>query len=185
VIFRSKGKPRSSLLEDNYPQPALLAEATTPWQVAFQSDEIGQGLEDPVTFNRLEDWTTNGDEHIRYFSGTAVYKTVISVKETPVGNTIFIDFGKVNVMAKVKVNGQYAGGVWTAPYRVDVTKYIQQGDNAIEVEVVNTWVNRLIGDQQLPEKERRTWSHVNPWKKDSPLQPSGLEGPVRLVLMAF
>jgi hypothetical protein len=180
VIFRSKGKPRSSHLEDNYPQPALLAEVSAPWQVTFQSDEYRRGPSEPVIFNQLEDWTKNSDECIRYFSGTAVYKTNISVKEMPAGKKIYIDFGKVNVMAKVKVNGKYAGGVWTAPYRVDVTNQIKQGDNAIEVEVMNTWVNRLIGYLRLPENERRTWSHVNPWKADSPLQPSGLEGPVRL-----
>ncbi len=183
IVFRNDGKPSSSKLEDNYPQPAVVAEATAPWQVAFQSDEYKRGPSGPVTFNRLEDWTKNNDERIRYYSGTAVYKTNIPVKEIPAGKKIYIDLGKINTMAKVKINGQYAGGAWTAPYRVDVTRLLKQGDNAVEVEVVNTWVNRLIGDQRLPEKDRRTWSHNNPWKADSPLQPSGLEGPVRFTAL--
>ena len=182
VVFRNNGRPRSSNLEDNYPQPVVLAEATAPWQVTFQSDEVKRGPAEPIIYTQLEDWTKNSDERIRYYSGTAVYKTNIPVKEIPAGKKIYIDLGKVNVMAKVKINGQYAGGAWTAPYRVDVTELVQQGDNAIEIEVVNTWVNRLIGDQRLPEKERRTWSHNNPWKADSPLQSSGLEGQVRLMM---
>ena len=181
VVFRNEGKPRSSNPEDNYPQPSLLVEAVAPWQVTFQSDEYRRGPAEPVTFGQLEDWTKNSDDRIRYYSGSAVYKTNIPVKEIPVGRKIYIDLGKLSAMAKVKINGQYAGGAWTAPYRVDVTNYIQQGNNVIEVEVANTWVNRLIGDQHLPEKDRRTWSHNNPWKADSPLHPSGLLGPVKVL----
>jgi hypothetical protein len=177
VVFRNGGKPASANAEDNYPQPAVLAEVTAPWQVSFQSGEFSE----PVLFDQLEDWTGNSDECIRHYSGTAVYKTGITLNEKPEGKTIFLEFGKVNVMAKVKINGQYAGGIWTAPYRTDVTGFVKQGDNAIEVEVVNTWVNRLIGDRSLPEQDRHTWSHNNPWQAGSPLQPSGLEGPARFI----
>ncbi|MDR1171329.1 MAG: hypothetical protein LBL24_02630 [Bacteroidales bacterium] len=77
-------------------------------------------------------------------------------------------------MAKVKINGQYAGGAWTAPYRVDITQLAKEGDNTVEVEVCNTWMNRLIGDQILPEKDRRVQSGNSHWRAESPLQPSGL-----------
>ena len=83
-------------------------------------------------------------------------------------------------MAKVKINGQYAGGVWTPPYRVNVSDLMKQGDNQVEIEVVTTWQNRLIGDSMLPEEERTTWIPCNNWSEKDALQKSGLIGPVTL-----
>ena len=84
------------------------------------------------------------------------------------------------VMAKVKINGKYIGGVWTDPYVLPVSDYIIQGKNDLEIEVVNTWMNRLIGDLSLPEEKRIGWTVMMTWNKYTPLQSSGLLGPVRL-----
>ena len=84
------------------------------------------------------------------------------------------------VMAKIKVNGTDAGGVWTAPYSVDITPLLKQGDNQIEVAVVNNYKNRIIGDLSLPEDQRTTWTNIQIWSPTDELQPSGLLGPVTL-----
>ena len=57
---------------------------------------------------------------------------------------------------------------------------IEKNENKLEITVVNNWQNRLIGDQHLPEDQRPTWTTINPWKADSPLQSSGLLGPVEI-----
>jgi hypothetical protein len=85
------------------------------------------------------------------------------------------------MLAKVKVNGQYVGGVWTAPYRVNISKQAKAGENTLEIEVVNTWVNRLIGDRQVPEQDRITHARFTNLEKESDMQSSGLIGPVNVV----
>ena len=84
-------------------------------------------------------------------------------------------------MARVKVNGKQVGGAWTAPYDVDITDAVVAGDNTIEIEVVNNWQNRIIGDARLPESKRKTNLKVRTFKADSKLQPSGLVGPVKIL----
>ena len=84
-------------------------------------------------------------------------------------------------MAKVTVNGIYIGGVWTTPYRLNITTVVKSGENDLRIEIVNTWVNRLIGDSKLPADQRPTWCPSNTYKPETPLQPSGLFGPVQIL----
>lgn len=150
----------------------------TPWEVTFQ--EGMRGPQEGCTMDTLLAWNESQDDRIRHFSGTATYTNTFKLKREPL-QPVWLDLGRVMVMARVYVNGQYAGGVWTPPYRLNVSQLLRKGVNTLRVEVVNNWQNRLIGDQKLPEQERPTWTSVNPWHADSPLQESGLIGPVRLL----
>ena len=181
IIFRKKGTPAKTTAR-NYPVKEVLATVSSPWQVDFEKGK--RGPEEAVTFPALQDWTESTDPSIRYFSGKAIYTNRITLDELP-QKALYLDLGKVMVMAKVKINGQYVGGVWTTPYRLPVGDFLRKGENLIEVEVVNNWRNRLIGDASLPEKERGTWTNVNPWNADSPLQSSGLIGPVEIQAYSY
>lgn len=182
IVFRKQSAQAAdpnSGTTSNFPTPQELLTVATPWKVNFESDKIKRGPAD-IIFNQLTDWTQNEDVRIKYFSGSANYQTEVKLEKIPTGK-LYLDLGKVYAMAKVRINGKDVGGVWTAPYRVDITDAVQQGNNQIEVEVVNTWLNRILGDLRLPEKERRVISHTSPWKAETPLQKSGLLGPVRIV----
>lgn len=181
IIFRKKGTPAKTTAR-NYPVKEVLATVSSPWQVDFEKGK--RGPEEAVTFPALQDWTESTDPSIRYFSGKAIYTNRITLDKLP-QKALYLDLGKVMVMAKVKINGQYVGGVWTTPYRLPVGDFLRKGKNLIEVEVVNNWRNRLIGDASLPEKERGTWTNVNPWNADSPLQSSGLIGPVEIQAYSY
>lgn len=70
----------------------------------------------------------------------------------------------------------------TGPSRVAVpARLLRDRGNELEIRVANLWLNRLIGDAGLPSEQRRTWTTRNPFHKDTPLAPSGLLGPVRIL----
>lgn len=180
VVFRkTAGKSSAERVEANYPQPFLLADLNGPWTVQF--DPKQRGPEQPVVFETLTDWTTSADERIKYYSGTAVYTHKFKLEKLLPSENVIINLGEFTAMAKVTVNGTYAGGIWTKPYQLDITKWIKEGENELQVEVVNTWVNRLIGDSKLPFEERPTWCPVNSFNPEDQLQPSGLFGPVKVL----
>jgi hypothetical protein len=181
IVFRSKGKSVSNDINLNFPVQQVIATVTAPWKVTFESDSIKRGPAEPVIFKELTDWTKSNDERIRYYSGTAIYNATLTVNEIPKNQKLYLDLGDLSAMAKIKINGVSVGGVWTSPYQVNVTGKIKKGNNTIEIELVNTWLNRLIGDLRLPENERIVQSKNNMLKATSRLQKSGLFGPVNLL----
>jgi hypothetical protein len=162
----------------NYPDAERVASVEGPWTIEFEENRGGP--KEAVKTDVLFDWMESENPQIKYFSGNAVYKTTFTINQLPESPT-YIDLGKVMVMAKVRVNGQYAGGVWTTPYQVNVTQLLKEGVNELEVEVVNCWRNRMIGELSMPEEERFTFHSASNVKPDSPMQSSGLIGPVQLV----
>ena len=161
----------------NFPTPQTLVHIDSGWEVTFAPKF--RGPVEPQTFDQLMDISKSENDSIRYYSGTIRYENEFTLADKPSGE-LFLNLNDVGVMAKVKINGTYAGGVWTPPYRVKVTDLVQPGTNRVEIEVVTTWMNRLIGDSGLPEAERGTWAPVNRWKPTDTLQKSGLVGPVCL-----
>ena len=171
-----------------------------PWTVAFDPKWGGPAT---ATFEKLEDWSRRPEAGIKYYSGTATYRTRFQFDMAPAkGRRVFLDLGRVEVMAEVQLNGKPLGILWKPPYRVDVTGAVKPGSNALEIKVVNLWINRMIGDEQMPEDSERngdgtlrvwpkwldegkpsptgrfTFTSWRLWKKGDPLAPSGLLGPV-------
>src|ERR1019366_258539 len=123
------------------------------------------------------------DAGVKYFSGAGTYTQTIQASPDwfKKGSKLCLDLGDVKNLAEVTVNGKSLGIVWHTPYRVDATSALKPGANEVSIKVINAWVNRLIGDQQADATTKYTFADVKPYKADSPLQPSGLLGPVRLL----
>jgi len=159
-----------------------------------------------VTLEKLISWSEHSAAGVRYFSGAATYTKTITVPADLLGRGrhVYLDLGNVQVVAQVSLNGKDLGILWKPPYRVEISDAVKPGDNALEVKVTNLWVNRMIGDETLPEDSSRnpngtlkewprwvqegkpsptgryTFTSWRLWKATDPLQPSGLLGPVVL-----
>lgn len=146
------------------------------WEVAFKS-AFGESTE--VTFPHLISWTEHADRNIKYYSGSALYKKSFILKDAS-SQLLYLDLGKVADVgiAKISLNGKELGVLWSPPYRLKLSG-VKIGQNKLEVEVVNSWRNRLIGDQRLPKEERLTQTNITV-RDDWKLMTSGLIGPVTL-----
>ncbi|MDB5159055.1 MAG: Alpha-L-rhamnosidase, partial [Mucilaginibacter sp.] len=168
-----KGKGRS-----NYPTLIPKAALTGSWDLHFDPKWGGP---DKITIDSLMDWTKFDDYNIKHYSGTAIYSKDFNLDKASMGKKLILDLGEVHEEAVVKVNGIDLGVIWTKPAQVDITRAVHAGQNKLEITVVNLWPNRLIGDEPLPADKRFTLTNMHKFNKDTPLYPSGLIGPVRLM----
>jgi len=145
------------------------------WTVQF--DPALGGPVKPVVFDELSDWSRNVDTAIRYYAGTAVYSKSFNWEGGP--GRWWLELGRVANIAAVRLNGVDCGVAWTAPYSVEITKALRKGVNHLEIEVTNTWANRLIGDHRLPAARRITWTTA-PYHLEGSLLEAGLLEEVRI-----
>jgi len=162
---------------ENAPQPEVLTVLDSEWIVEFENKEFGPG--EAVKFTSLSSWTESTNRSIKYYSGTATYATEFTLDEIPEGD-LFLNLGEVGIMAQVTLNGSDLGVSWMAPFRLNTKDRLIAGTNQLEVEVVNVWRNRMVGDMDLPEGERFTTYTVADLRQGEELTPSGLMGPVSL-----
>ena len=124
----------------------------------------------------------------------------------------FLNLGEAFQFARVRLNGHDLGLRMWMPYHFDISDIVRCGSNRLEIEVTTLWPNRLIGDERLyaetaswkkngyqgsqltnfpkwlegdaPQQPGlrstfATWKH---WSKDDKLLPSGLLGPVSIMV---
>lgn len=153
---------------------------TSTWQVHFDQKNGGTADEE---FPELVSWTRKENPIVKYFSGTAIYKTTVTIDSTQLATSarIFIDLGVVKNIADLSINGTPAGVLWKAPFRTaDIKPLLKEGDNLLEIKITNVWRNRMIGDVQPGEKHPVT-AIRRFYKSTDKLLPSGLLGPVRII----
>jgi flagellin-like hook-associated protein FlgL len=150
------------------------------WHVHFQKERGAP--EKAVIFDHLTSFSASTDKGIKYFSGTATYMNTFEINSLDKNEKIILDLGDVKNLAEVSINGKNAGTLWKKPFQTDISTHLIVGKNTIEIKVVNSWVNRLVGDMQ-PGATKIGFTTMPLFKADSPLEPAGLLGPVQLISM--
>jgi len=207
VVFRRPIPPTKNGAGSNFLTYSPLTNLEGAWTVKFDPKWGGPPS---VEFPDLVDWTQRTEDGIKYYSGKATYAKSFDLNMSSFPNPkarIFLDLGEVRNVAEVRLNGKSLGVLWTKPFRVEITGTVKSGNNDLEIDIVNLWPNRLIGDANLPEDcewnaaevgqtlkawprwlledkpsptGRFTFTIWRVWPKDAPLLKSGLLGPVTL-----
>lgn len=173
IVFRKSIAKKTTGV--NFKDRKTIQVLGSPWKVYFNPNWGGVK---ETTFNQLTDWSLNDDPGIKYYSGSAFYEQTFNLDTIP-HKRLFLNLGRVEKMARVWLNGKDLGVLWTHPWSVDISKVVRKKNNRLKVEVVNLWINRLIGDENFPD-ERYTFTTYKHYSKDSPLSTSGLLGPVSI-----
>ena len=195
-IYFSQEGDSQSLPPHNFPDKETILTLNNDWQLSF---DPAWGGPESIHFPTLTDWSLHSNPGIKYYSGTALYTKTFSLEELPPNTRWSLNLGNVKNIAKVSLNEKEIGILWTTPWEIEITSALQSGENKLEIQVINLWPNRLIGDEQLPDdgiqngqwpewllqgtprpSKRLTFTTYKHYGKDSPLLESGLLGPVTL-----
>ena len=188
VVFNKEiGENKHGTVNRNYSDFKTIKDIAGEWKVNFDPKWGGPAS---ITFSELTDWSQHSDEGIKYYSGTAVYNKTFNIDFEPKkGEQYFLQLGTVKDVgiAEVKINGLDKGVLWTKPFRIEISDELQKGNNTLEIKVVNSWYNRVAGDEMFPDKKKYTNTNavlINDFRgrprKEIPLEPSGLMGPVTI-----
>jgi hypothetical protein len=175
----------------------------TPWQLKFlNSDDLPFSTE----LSKLTDWKESHDHKIKYYSGVVEYSNTIEIKQKRKKQYV-LSIDTICNIAEVYVNGCLVANLWHGPYSVDITKYLVPGNNQISIKVVNSIVNKMIGDNRcesdveydakngvanIPEwltngsiersSKRKTFVTYKYDYSNNDMQPSGIIGNVKLLI---
>ena len=188
LVFNKNINPnKQGVGQRNYVDYKTVKNITGEWIVNFDPKWGGPAS---VTFPELMDWTAHAVEGIKYYSGTAVYSKTFNVDFEPQNDKqYFLQLGSVKDVgiAEVKINGKDKGILWTKPFRIEISHELQNEKNTLELKVVNSWYNRVAGDQIFPDKKQYTKTNImlnhdfrGRLIDSIPLEPSGLIGPVTI-----
>lgn len=155
VIFKENTKQDKNDAGKNWSNFKTLQTLNEDWTLQFNPEFHGPA--DPIKITTLFDWRTSHEEKIKHYSGTVAYTKTFHWESESKAN-LWLHFEEINNLAAIRLNGKDLGVIWTFPYRINISDALQKGENTLVVKVTNTWANRLIGDQKLPEEKRLTWT---------------------------
>lgn len=164
-----------------FDSPSTITEVIADWKITFGSDG-GPNIPKDQKHKKLSTWTNQGDAEADDYSGKATYTSTFDF-DLDQSKAYTLNFSQIHESAKVWLNGQYAGQVWSLPYVLDITKFLKHGQNEIKIEVVNLMANRIrhLDQNNISWRNYHEINFVNIDYKpfdasDWQTMPSGLSG---------
>lgn len=180
IVFATDGKDDTSKLNGGLKKQIRsndIALNPEDYTVNFVTNDM------TISRKELFDWSKEDDDRIRYYSGTAIYKTTFRWKnKIKKGQQVYLNLGEICNLATVRMNGVDCGTIWTAPYRADITSAVKKGVNELEIEVTNTWANAFLGADEDKAPFPGIWANAKYRRQEKTLLPAGLLGPLSLTI---
>ncbi|MDR2840444.1 MAG: discoidin domain-containing protein [Paludibacter sp.] len=175
VVFRETTDKKSENNGNNTENYRPILQISNNWKVKFSNDLS-------TDFDSLLLWNDNTDKQIKYFSGTATYSKTFTINNLEQGK-YHIEFDEIYNLATVKINGIECGTLWTKPYILEISQALRNGENHIEIQVTNTWANRLMGNENFDAEthDSQTWTNARYRLAEKNLVPAGLKGNIRIM----
>ena len=153
----------------NKPSQAI---STICFEIKHQAGEYGGcAFPEPVKLScgrgliQTGDWSQMGE--LKSYSGGMWYRKKIHLDKTQLSEELILDLGEICATAEVHINGKQAGICMTKPFRLNISKFVKEGDNYFEILVYSTLSNHYT-----------TIPTPNIYKKSF---KAGLIGPVRIL----
>ena len=154
------------------------------WHLHFH--ESVPSIDSTFAIAQLVSWTDLPTPNAKINRGTGIYKTSFNIDAIS-NDEWMLYLGDVRESAKVFVNGENVGALWSVPFNCNISKYIKKGINTLEIHVTNLPAN-AISEMDRNEVEWRIFKEINfvdiNYKKTKyghwQAMPSGLLGPVML-----
>ncbi|EAZ82496.1 glycosyl hydrolase [Algoriphagus machipongonensis] len=155
------------------------------WKLEFENGQ--PELPAPMQMDVISPWTDRGNVAADNFSGQATYSTTFDFDKTE-GKSYLLTIDQVYESAKIKINGEYAGGIWSIPYQLDISAHLKDGQNTMQIEVANLMANsiRYLDRNHIEWRNYHEINFVNidykpfdasNWKT----MPSGIGGKVKIL----
>lgn len=147
VILRTFTESMPADLADLQPHKYLTAQPSATinldkgWNLYFK-DSAPVSIDEEFNLGAPRPWTALGNKTLNTTMGTGAYYTIFNLKYDA-DATYILDLGDVRESAAVRVNGKECGTLFALPYRIDISDYVHQGENTLEVDVTNLPANRI------------------------------------------
>jgi hypothetical protein len=133
--------------------------------------------------NRLQvgSWHMQG---LAFYAGAVTYTLEVKLNEQ--AERWELHCPRYSTIIRVLVNGTEAGTLMWAPHRLDVTKYLRQGENRIDLQVCNSLRNffgphHLANEDEIPCLGPHHFFIKQDRTEEYRLKPAGLLGEVQLL----
>lgn len=181
IVFRNKSIPEHATATSNIPAIDIVSVLSNPWDVEFSNKSSDETFQ--IRLDSLTDWSQSSDPRVRFFSGSATYKTTLDIPEDTDLTNLYVQFEKIGVVATVSINGTLIeSALWSVPYRTNISSYVKKGSNLLEIKVANLWRNKIIEQSTSTVLDSNFYMLYKPdIAAGESLSPSGIWGDVKVI----